>query len=63
MIFEIAIIYINHFLLVSATYCQYDNSFQLDNGWYLYFFGTKSELGHEAPFYCNKSKQETNSRM
>ena len=34
MTFEIVTLYTNCFLLASASYCQYNNSFQLDNGWY-----------------------------
>ena len=49
MTFEIAILLPTVFLLASATYCQYDNSFPLDNGWYLYLITsilkeTKPEL-------------------
>ena len=47
--FEIAILYTNHFLLASAAYCQYDNSFQLDNGWYL-LLSVIVCIGHQGTF-------------
>ena len=56
MTFEIATLYAKCFLLALATYCQYDNSFQLDNGWYLLFsYVTHSAVdaasGEGEPFY------------
>ena len=55
MTFEIATLYTNRLFLASAAYCQYDNSFQLDNGRYLYrFLCWFSRSGDSRSFFYYK---------